>query len=138
MILADTSAIIALLDADDRHHHAIKQEFDDDPGAWVLPWAILPEVDYLAATRLGPPVQMAFVADLASGAFRVEWSHERDIARAHDLARRHAALQIGLVDGVVMAMAERLRVSAIATLDLRHFGAVRLRVAPRLIPRDPA
>jgi len=34
-----------------------------------------------------------------------------------------------------MAVAERLRAD-IATLDLRHFGAVTLAHAPRLLPRD--
>jgi hypothetical protein len=35
-----------------------------------------------------------------------------------------------------MAMAERLRAAAIATLDVRHFGAVSLRGHPKLVPRD--
>jgi hypothetical protein len=35
-----------------------------------------------------------------------------------------------------MAVAERLRAEAIATLDLRHFAAVPLRVPVRLLPRD--
>jgi hypothetical protein len=35
-----------------------------------------------------------------------------------------------------MAVAERIRARAIATLDLRHFGAVAIRGRPRLLPRD--
>jgi len=35
-----------------------------------------------------------------------------------------------------MAVAERRRAVAIATLDVRHFGAVRLEGNPRLLPRD--
>jgi hypothetical protein len=35
-----------------------------------------------------------------------------------------------------MAVAERLQAGSIATLDLRHFGAVKIRGGPRLIPRD--
>jgi hypothetical protein len=35
-----------------------------------------------------------------------------------------------------MATAERLKATAIATLDARHFGAVKLRGAPKLLPRD--
>jgi hypothetical protein len=35
-----------------------------------------------------------------------------------------------------MAVAERRRTDVIATLDLRHFGAVTLRGRPRLVPRD--
>jgi len=35
-----------------------------------------------------------------------------------------------------MAIAERTRAEAIATLDLRHFSAVRIIGSPRLFPRD--
>ncbi len=46
------------------------------------------------------------------------------------------SLGLGLVDGVVIAVSERLRAQAIATLDLRHFGAVSIQGSPRLLPRD--
>jgi hypothetical protein len=35
-----------------------------------------------------------------------------------------------------MATAERLRVDAIATLDVRHFAAVKIAGSPKLLPRD--
>jgi predicted nucleic acid-binding protein len=136
VIVADTGAVIALLDADERHHSTFKASFTQAAGGWILPWAILPEVDYLASTRLGARVQHAFLADLADGAFVVEWGAEPDLARAEELARRHRSLGLGLVDGVVIAVAERLKASAIATLDLRHFGAIPIRGAPKLLPRD--
>ena len=53
MIVGDTSAVIALIDADDRHQRALQELFEQDPGAWVLPWAVLPEVDYMVATHIG-------------------------------------------------------------------------------------
>ncbi len=40
-----------------------------------------------------------------------------------------------VVDAVVMAVAERLKARAIATLDLRHFGAVSIQGNPKLLPR---
>jgi predicted nucleic acid-binding protein len=40
------------------------------------------------------------------------------------------------VDAVVAAVAERLGATAIATVDLRDFGALRLAGAPKLYPRD--
>ena len=58
------------------------------------------------------------------------------MARARALCERYRTLGLGLVDGVVIAQAERLRADAIATLDLRHFGAVRIEGEPRLLPRD--
>lgn len=136
MIVADTGAIIALVDADDRHHATLRRLFEDDPNRWLLPWAILPEVDYLLATRVGPEVQDAFLSDVAAGAFTVAWGDDRDLARAHDLCGRYADLHLGLVDAVVIGVAERLAASAIATLDLRHFAVVTIEGRPRLFPRD--
>ncbi len=136
MIVADTSAIIALIDADDRHHDPLRILFESDPDAWVLPWAILPEVDYLLSVHVGARAQEAFFTDLAGGTFSVEWGDEADLANAHRICLRHKGLRMGLVDAVVIAIAERLRPEAIATLDLRHFGAVPIRGNPRLVPRD--
>lgn len=136
MIVADTGAVVALLDRDDRHHRVLRGAFQEDPDGWVLPWAILPEVDYIASSRLGPEVARAFREDLASGVFAVEWGGGEDLARALELDRQYADLALGLVDGVVMAMAERLGAEAIATLDLRDFVPVELKGGPKLWPRD--
>jgi hypothetical protein len=138
VIVVDTGAVLALLDADDRHHELLRAHFQQQPRAWVLPWAVLPEVDYLAATQLGRRVEQAFLDDVGAGSFVIDWGIPADLARATELNRRHRSLDLGLVDTVVMAVAERRRVEAIATLDLRHFAAVKLRGRPRLIPRDLA
>lgn len=136
MILADTGAIIALVDSSDRHHSALRELFERDPAAWALPWAILPEVDYLLGSKVGAAPQADFLADVVGGGFWVEWGEPRDLARAEELTLRYADLEIGLVDAVVMAMAERLKARAIATTDLRHFGVVALNRPFRLFPRD--
>lgn len=136
MIVADTGAILALLDAGDRHHAALRTIYEGNPEAWVLPWAILPEVDYLVASQLGAKAQTAFLTDLAEEAFAVEWGRESDLYAANRICQRYRALHLGLVDAVVMAVTERLRADAIATLDLRHFGAVSITSRPRLLPRD--
>ncbi len=136
MIVADTGAILALLDAGDRHHAALRTIYEGNPEAWVLPWAILPEVDYLVASQLGAKAQTAFLTDLAEEAFAVEWGRESDLYAANRICQRYRALHLGLVDAVVMAVTERLRADAIATLDLRHFGAVSIKSRPRLLPRD--
>jgi hypothetical protein len=57
VIVADTGAIVALVDASDRYHAPIRALFEENPGAWVLPWAILPEVDYLLGTHVGRKAQ---------------------------------------------------------------------------------
>jgi predicted nucleic acid-binding protein len=136
MIVADTGALIALFDRSDRHHDAVRRLYEENPDGWLLPWAILPEVDYLTATHLGPRAHDLWLADLSSGAFNVEWGRPEDLAAAERLCRRYKGLRIGLVDAVVIAVAERLRAAAIATLDLKHFGAVTIKGRPLLLPRD--
>ena len=136
MIVADTGAILALLDKGDRHHAAVRELYEERPGDWILPWAILPEVDYLIAAELGARAQESFLDDIAEGAFAVEYGRHADVARAHAIGKKYRALNLGLVDAVVMATAERLRADSIATLDLRHFGAVKMIGSPRLLPRD--
>lgn len=136
MIVADTGAIVALVDADDRHHRAIRELFERDPGSWVIPWATLPEVDYLLSAHVGRRAQDAFLVDVAEGAFAVEWGRPDDLSRANALHTKHRSLGLGLVDGVVIAVSERLRAKAIVTLDVRHFGAITIRGRPALLPRD--
>ena len=136
MIVADSGAVIALIDRDDRHHRVLKQLFEEDPSAWVLPSAILPEVDYVVSSHLGRSAAVAFRADIADGSFTVEWNGSADIRRARELDGLYADLDLGLVHGIVMATAERLRARAIATFDLRDFGPVELAGRPELWPRD--
>jgi predicted nucleic acid-binding protein len=136
VIVADTGAILALLDSGDRHHDAVRALYLDRPDDWLLPWAILPEVDYLVRSELGARAQEVFLADVANGSFAVEYGRHDDVVRAHAIGRKYRALGMGLVDAVVIAVAERVRAHAIATLDLRHFGAIRIAGSPRLFPRD--
>jgi uncharacterized protein len=134
VIVADTGAVVALIDADDRHHEPILALYDEDPTAWILPWAILPEVDYLLARHVGSQAAEAFLDDLADGAFAVEWGTADDLRRARELCVQYRSLQLGIVDAVVAAVAERVRARGIATLDLRDFGSLSLRGSPKLVP----
>lgn len=136
MMVVDTGAMLALLDAGDEHHLLIKELYEENVADWILPSVILPELDYLVATHLGGKAEDALLADLAEGAFTVEWGRDEDLTVAHRLCTRYASLRMGLVDAMVIAAAERLKAKAIVTLDLRHFGAVSIKGNPRLLPRD--
>lgn len=103
---------------------------------WLLPWAVLPEIDYLLATHVGLQAQQIFLSDLAAGTYSVEWGLPGDLERANKLSTQYSALRLGLVDCSVIAVAERLAAKAIATLDIRHFGAVTINGNPQLLPRD--
>ena len=136
IVVADTGAIVGLIDRSDRHHRQLRDLFAEGGQSWVLPWAILPEVDYLVATHLGAHAEEAFLADVADGTFHVTWGGEDDIAAAARLVKKYRDLKLGLVDAVVIATAARLQADAIVTLDVRDFSAVKIPGSPALWPRD--
>ncbi|MGQ0595170.1 MAG: type II toxin-antitoxin system VapC family toxin [Gammaproteobacteria bacterium] len=136
MIVADTGALVALIDADDRYHGYMRDLYERDPDRWVVPWAVLPEVDYLVSSHVGDEAARAFLLDVAEGIYAIDWGLPSDLTRAYDLNQRYRGLGLGLVDAVVIAIAERRHSKVIVTLDLRHFGAVEIRGRPKLLPRD--
>jgi predicted nucleic acid-binding protein len=138
MIVADTGGIVALLNRNDVHHPRVRELYESESRSWILPWAVLPEVDYLAGSRLGTDVARAFAEDVRDRSFLVDEHVQRDLPRACELLERYAKLKLGLVDAVVMAQAERHRARVIVTTDARHFRAVRLKLdpPPRLVPLD--
>ena len=83
------------------------------------------EVAYLLATRLGFEPEVRFLGDLAAGAFSVAPVAARDWLRIAELVARYRDLPLGTVDASVVATAERLGATDIATVDRRHFSVVR-------------
>ena len=68
------------------------------------------------------------VAELFSPGTTLEYHHAtpEDILRAMQLDQKFHELQIGLVDGVVAALAERLRIYRVLTIDQSDFGPLRV------------
>jgi len=95
------------------------------PGPLLVPVLAVAEVTYLMAARLNPDVELRFLAELALGNLIVEQVHPSDWVRIAELVEHYGDLPLGSVDASVVAAAERLGVSTIATLDRRHFSIVR-------------
>lgn len=138
MIIVDTSAILAYMNSADTHHVPVREWLaaeDDDLATTPL---IVAEADHLVATRGGPAALSALRADLAAGAYLVEW-WPGAMGAAVRVAERYADTGLGLADASLVVLAERLETVQIATLDERHFRAVRPLAAGaafRLLPRD--
>jgi uncharacterized protein len=97
------------------------------PGPLIVPTLVVTEVAYLLGTRLGWEAEARFLGDLATGAFVLEPVHPADTLRMVELVAQYHDLPLGSVDASVVAAAERLGVTEIATVDRRHFGVVRPR-----------
>jgi uncharacterized protein len=93
----------------------------------VVPVLVVTEAAYLIAARLGVEAEVRFLGDLAAGAFTVEPVAPADWLRIAELVGRYRDLPLGTVDASVVATAERLGITEVATVDRRHFGVVRPR-----------
>jgi predicted nucleic acid-binding protein len=98
--------------------------------AVIVPGLVLAEVDYfLRAERRAMRRLIAEIFDPATR-YEYELPLAADIARALELDAKFEELGLGLVDGMVAAVAERRGVYRVLTSDRRDFGT--LRIGPRL------
>lgn len=135
-LICDAGPLYAYVDADDAHHTSCLELLQVHPGPLVVPTLVITEVAYLLATRLGWQAEVRFLGDLADGNFAVEQLHAADPVRIAELVGEYRDLPLGTVDASVIAAAERLGATEVATLDRRHFSVVRPRheVALALLP----
>lgn len=124
-VIADSGAIYALYDADDRHHDAVRQAVESNRGPLVVPVAALAEIDYLLREFLGIDAELDFIRSVRQGAFALEPLADGDLSEVETRIERYRALDLGLVDAAVMATADRLRTRRILTVDERDFRAAR-------------
>lgn len=130
MIVCDTGPLVAAALANDDHHHACVELFTGLHLArrpLLVPATVVAEVGYLLGREAGPKVESLFLDSLAAGDFTLVDLTAADFARAAELVRRYGDLPLGTTDATVVAAAERLGVTEVATLDRRHFTVIRPR-----------
>ena len=96
----------------------------------IVPGLVLAEVDYfLRGDRTAMRKPVAEIFDPGTR-YEYELPLPSDIVRALELDARFKKLNLGLVDGTVVAVAERRHVYRVLTTDRRDFGVIR--IGPRL------
>jgi uncharacterized protein len=123
-LLCDTGALLDYLSSHALDHDAFREAIDSASTRYV-PGLVLAELDYFL--RDERKAMTGFVEDLRRGAFTYVAPSASHVMRAMDIDRRYASLGLGLVDGSIVAVAEETGVTRLATRDVRHFSAVRLR-----------
>jgi predicted nucleic acid-binding protein len=126
-LVLDTSVLLAGLDAADPDHGPCAELIDEASENLIVPVLVLAELDYWCQERLTADVWLAFLEDVLAGAYSVESPTFGDLERCHELQMTYADLRVGVVDASVLALAERLRETKLATLDHRHFATMRPR-----------
>jgi predicted nucleic acid-binding protein len=123
-LICDTGALIDYLVASAPDHRRFRHAIDHARTRYV-PGLVLAEVDYFL--RDERQAMQVFMQDIARGAFTYAPPTIGQLSRAMEVDRRFADLDLGLVDGSIVALAESVDVRRLATRDVRHFAAVRLR-----------
>ena len=123
-LICDTGALIDYLVESAPDHESFRTAIDQARTRFV-PGLVLAEVDYFL--RDERRAMQVFMQDLVRGAFTYAPPTPGQLARAMAVDRQFADLGLGLVDGSVVALAESLGIRRLATRDVRHFGAIRLR-----------
>jgi predicted nucleic acid-binding protein len=123
-LICDTGALLDYLVASAPDHKVFRRAIEQARARYV-PGLVLAELDYFLRDERS--AMRTFMQDLARGAFTYAAPTPAHLARAMDIDRRYADLGLGLVDASVVALAEDLGVRRVATRDVRHFRAVRLR-----------
>ena len=97
-----------------------------DASRIFVPALVLAEVDYFL--RDARKAMRRLVAEIFDPGTTYEYvpASPEDVARGLELDEKFASLELGLVDGVVAAVAERKRVFRVLTTDRRDFSAIRV------------
>ena len=139
VVVADTSALIAFFNETDKHHGPVRYGIAQ-AGHLVVSPCVLTELDYLVASRQGPPAAGAILRYIAGRVAAGRWEVP---GIGSLLLAAHAVLQdypaIGLADAMNAVLAREFRTDVIATLDHRHFRVIRPlspHSAFRLLPAD--
>jgi predicted nucleic acid-binding protein len=122
-LICDTGALLDYLIASAPDHRRFREAIDGARARYV-PGLVLAEVDYfLRGERSG---MQALVSDVRRGAFLYAPPTEAQLWRAMEIDAAYPALALGIVDASIVALAEELGVTRLATRDVRDFAAVRL------------
>lgn len=127
MIVVDTSVLLGGTDADDDEHEACSRLLRAHAGALVVPGPVVAETSWMIESLLGPLAESRFVSSVARGEFAVTDLDREGYQRCAELIETYADLGLGLVDASVVAVAERLGLASVATLNHRDFRVVRPR-----------
>lgn len=123
-VIIDTNIIYSLMDRADRNHSDIKRFFlENDNFLYLMPSSAVVEICYLVNNRLSPHLEIKFLEEINRN-FHLEPVKDIDILRITEILKKYENLNIGYVDASIIAIAERLKINKILTLDRKHFELI--------------
>jgi uncharacterized protein len=138
LIVIDTSVVLAFMDQDDSSHRLVDDWMRAQEDELVTTPLIVAELDYLISRQGGVQAARILHEHFERGAYLVEW-WATAIHETIAVAKQHESMPLGLADASLVVLAAHLQTIDIATLDERHFRALKPLSggkAFRLLPAD--
>lgn len=124
-LLLDSGFLYALFDANDRFHSAVSAVIEAQDGVTIVPDVTLVEVLFLVRRSGGILAAVRFLEYFENSAYLLEPVTKQDIRRTRELMSIYADARLDFVDTCVIAIAERLNIERVGTIDRRDFLIVR-------------
>jgi predicted nucleic acid-binding protein len=141
VIVVDTGPLVAAANSNDQYHASCAQFLRS---AWaqrielLVPQTVVAEVCHLLSRDThGVAAEARFLRLFSRRALTLVCLEPADTDRMAELVEEYADWPLGRTDASVVAIAERLKVQEIATVDDRHFRPIKPRhvQAFTLLPR---
>jgi predicted nucleic acid-binding protein len=135
MIVVDSGPLFAAAIEDDRDHRRCVDMFSAlhlNSEKLLVPQTVLAESAYTIQKQGGTAQELLFLQSFADGDLALVELVPEDVTRVIELVDTYDDVPLGTTDASVVAIAERLTITEVATLDRRHFPNVRPRHAEYL------
>jgi predicted nucleic acid-binding protein len=124
-LLLDTGFLYALLNRTESNHERVLAVSRTIREPIILPVPAITEVAYLLLRDVGSEAVADFLESLGTTDLILESPTIGDFSRAAEVIRQYADARVDFVDALIVAIAERLAITRILTLDVRHFAMFR-------------
>lgn len=123
--LVDSGFLYALFDQSAPQHNLALQVLASDQALYFIPEVTLTEAAYLVRRSGGVDASLRFIDALLAFPKTFISILPQDVLRVRDIMRLYTSARFDFVDCCIMALAERLKITAICTFDRRDFSIFR-------------
>ncbi len=124
--LIDTGPLVAVLNRNDNYHAECSRMIRAFDCPFYTTLAVVTEVMYLLGTRVGWVAQEGLWRMILRGDLLLEHPSPSELARMSELMSKYNDQPMDFADASLVALAERLSIDRIFTVDRRDFSVYRL------------
>jgi predicted nucleic acid-binding protein len=122
--ILDTSFLMATVDIKDENYGRVLDIIINLKEVLVLPTTVLPEVCHLFTSRLGYPTTKKVLTELVNSNVIIEGINKTDLKKVAEILTQYADSELDFVDATIVAIAERMNITKILTLDQHIFSII--------------